>query len=59
MRLPVEKKDRKKLFLTIAGGIVLLALIIRKTAGSGQTETAGRNTKRRTGTDRSGGSIQG
>lgn len=28
MRLPVEKKDRKKLFLTIAGGIVLLALII-------------------------------
>ena len=28
MRLPVEKKDKKKLFLTIAGGIVLLALII-------------------------------
>ena len=28
MRLPVEKKDRKKLFLTIAGGIVLLALIM-------------------------------
>lgn len=28
MRLPVEKKDRKKLFLTIVGGIALLALII-------------------------------
>lgn len=28
MRLPVEKKDRKKLILTIAGGIALLALII-------------------------------
>ena len=28
MRLPLEKKNRKKLFLTIAGGIVLLALII-------------------------------
>ena len=28
MRLPLEKKDRKQLSLTIAGGIVLLALII-------------------------------
>lgn len=28
MRLPLEKKNRKRLFLTIAGGIVLLALII-------------------------------
>ena len=28
MRLPVEKKDKKKLILTIAGGIALLALII-------------------------------
>lgn len=28
MRLPLAKKNRKKLFLTIAGGIVLLALII-------------------------------
>ena len=28
MRLPVEKKDKKKLMLTIAGGIALLALII-------------------------------
>lgn len=28
MRLPVEKKDKKKLILTIAGGIALLVLII-------------------------------